>query len=90
MQGYRLSHMLINVLSHYLQEEGLRLGKVCPDWRWVGVAHLMWYNTPHAQELEELQRQLQGATDENIKKQLQLEISIAQAKRDIAEAKEVR
>ena len=79
---------LVNVLSHYLQGERVRLDKVYPDWYWVGVAHLMWYNTP--QELEELQRQLQGATDENIKKQLQQEISITKAKRDIAEAKEVR
>ena len=37
----------------------------------------------------ELQRQLQGATDENTKKQLQQEISITQAKRDVAEAKRV-
>ena len=75
----------MNVLSHYLQREKDRLGKVCPDWQWVGVAHLMWYDTP--QELEELQRQLQEATDENIKKQLQQEI---QAKRDVAEAIQVR
>ena len=79
---------LVNVLSHYLQGERVRLDKVYPDWHWVGEAHLMWYNT--LQELEELQRQLQGATDENIKKQLQQEISITKAKRDIAEAKEVR
>ena len=71
-----------------MQEESDRLDKVCLDWQWVGVAHLMWYNTP--QELEELQRQFEEATDVNTKKQLQQEISITQAKGEIAEAKEVR
>ena len=46
------------------------------------------YPTP--QEVEELQRQLQETTDENIKKQLQQEISIKQAKREIADFKAVR
>ena len=46
------------------------------------------YSTP--QELEKLQRQLQGTTDENTKKQLQQEISITQAKRKVAYSKTVR
>ena len=50
------------------------------------MAHLL--NTP--QELKELCCQLQETTDENTKKQLQQEISITEAKRDIASAKGVR
>ena len=46
------------------------------------------YSTP--QELKKLQRQLQGTTDENTKKQLQQEISITQAKRMVAYSKGVR
>ena len=46
------------------------------------------YNTP--QELEKLQHQLQETTDEKAKKQLQQEISITQAKREVAVAKWVR
>ena len=46
------------------------------------------YSTP--QEVEELQRQLQETTDENTKKQLQQEISIKQAKREVADSKRVR
>ena len=46
------------------------------------------YNTP--QELKELQHQVQETTDENIKKKLQQEISITQAKREVAHAKRVR
>ena len=46
------------------------------------------YSTP--QELKKLQRQLQGTTDENTKKQLQQEISITQAKRAVAYSKTVR
>ena len=43
-----------------------------------------------SQELEKLQRQLQGTTDETTKKQLQQEISITQAKREVTESKAVR
>ena len=50
----------------------------------------VWLISCESQELEELQRQLQGTTDENTKKQLQQEISITQAKREVAEAKAVR
>ena len=52
------------------------------------------YNT--LQEVEELQHQLQGATDKNTKKRIQEEISITQAKRElsitrvVADSKEVR
>ena len=48
------------------------------------------YSTP--QELEELQCQLQRTTvtDENTKKHLQQEISITEAKREIAQSKYVR
>jgi hypothetical protein len=46
------------------------------------------YCTP--QELKKLRCQLEGATDENTKKRLQEEISITQAKREVAEAKMVR
>ena len=46
------------------------------------------YSTP--QEVKELQRQLQDTTDENTKKQLQREISIKQAKWEVANSKVVR
>ena len=46
------------------------------------------YNT--LQEVEKLQHQLQETTDENIKKLLQEELSITQAKREVAESKQVR
>ena len=46
------------------------------------------YSTP--QELKNLQCQLQGTTDETTKKQLQQEISITQAKREVTESKAVR
>ena len=55
------------------------------EWVWLISCG---YNTP--QELEKLQDQLQETTDESTKKQLQQEISITQAKRDVAEAKRVR
>ena len=55
------------------------------EWVW----HISYgYSTP--QEVEELQRQLQGTTDEDTKKQLQQEISITQAKREVAYSKQVR
>ena len=55
------------------------------EWVW----HISFgYNTP--QELEKLQHQLERATDENTKRQLQQEISITQAMREVAEAKAVR
>ena len=75
----------MNVLSHYLQNEWHRLGQVCHEWVW----HISCgYSTP--QEVEKLQCQLQGTTDENTKKQLQQEISIKQAEREIAYSKWVR
>ena len=75
----------MNILSHYLQEERDRLGQVCHEWVW----HISCrYST--LQELEKLQHQLQGTTDENRKKQLQQEISITQAKREVADSKAVR
>ena len=46
------------------------------------------YNT--LQEVKKLQHQLQGTTDEDAKKHLQEELSITQAKREIAESKRVR
>ena len=46
------------------------------------------YNT--LQEVKKLHQKLQGTTDENTKKHLQEEISITQAKREIAESKQVR
>ena len=49
--------------------------------------NILYYNA--LQELKELQLQLEGTTDENIKKNLQQEIMI-QAKRGVAKAKEVR
>ena len=55
------------------------------EWVWLISCG---YNTP--QELEDLQHQLQETTDESTKKQLQQEISITQAKRDVADAKWVR
>ena len=55
------------------------------EWVWL-ISY--GYNTP--QELEDLQRQLQETTDESTKKQLQQEISITQAKREVADAKGVR
>ena len=55
------------------------------EWVWLISCG---YNTP--QELEKLQDQLRGTTDENEKKKLQQEISITQAKREVAEAKRVR
>ena len=55
------------------------------EWVWLISCG---YNTP--QELKKLQRQLQETTDENTKKQLQQEISITQAKREVADAKRVR
>ena len=55
------------------------------EWVWLISCG---YNTP--QELKELQHQLQETTDENTKKQLQQEISITQAKREVANAKRVR
>ena len=42
------------------------------------------------QEVKELQHQLQGTTDENLKIHLQEELSITQAKREVAESKRVR
>ena len=42
------------------------------------------------QEMEKLQHQLQGTTDENVKRHLQEKLSITQAKREIAESKRVR
>ena len=51
-----------------------------------GSSHV---DIPTPQELKELQRQLQGATDESTKKKVQQEISITQAKREVAEAKRV-
>ena len=42
------------------------------------------------QEVKKLQHQLQETTDENTKKHLQEELSITQAKREIAESKRVR
>ena len=42
------------------------------------------------QEVKKLQHQLQGTTDENVKRHLQEELSITQAKRDVAESKRVR
>ena len=55
------------------------------EWVWLISCG---YNT--SQELEGLQRQLQETTDENTKKQFQQEISIIQAKREVAYAKQVR
>ena len=46
------------------------------------------YNT--LQEMEKLQHQLQGTTDENAKQHLQEELSITQAKREVAHSKYVR
>ena len=55
------------------------------EWVW----HISYcYNT--LQEEENLQHQLQGTTDENLKIHLQEELSITQAKREIAESKRVR
>ena len=42
------------------------------------------------QEVKKLQHQLQGSADENVKKHLQEELSITQAKREVAESKAVR
>ena len=42
------------------------------------------------QEVKKLQHQLQGTTDESAKKHLQEEISITQAKSEVAESKRVR
>ena len=46
------------------------------------------YNT--LQEVKKLQHQLQGTTDENTKKHLQEELSITQAKREVAHSNYVR
>ena len=46
------------------------------------------YNT--LQEVKKLQHQLQVTTDENLKIHLQEELSVTQAKREIAESKQVR
>ena len=79
----------MNVLSHYLQEEGDRLDKVCHESeRELASLISCGYNTP--QELMKLQRQLQRTTDEITKKKLKQEISITQARREVAEAKRVR
>ena len=79
----------MNVLSHYLQWERDRLDKVCHESERELVSLISCgYNTP--QELEELRCQLQRTTDENTKKQLEQEVSITQAKREVAEAKRVR
>ena len=45
------------------------------------------YNT--LQEVKKHQHQLQGTTDENVKRHLQEELSITQAKREVAESKRV-
>ena len=54
----------------------------------MGVAHLLLIQT--LQEVKKLQHQLQGTTDEKAKKHLQEELSITQAKMEIAVSKRVR
>ena len=56
----------------------------------MGVAHLLYMCTNTLQEVKKLHQKLQESADENVKKHLQEELSIIQAKREIAESKRVR
>ena len=60
---------------------------VMSDSEWVWLISC-GYNTP--QEVKELKDQLQETTDESTMKQLQQEISITEAKGEVAAAKAVR
>ena len=74
------------VVSHYfyLQAEEKRLGKVCK--LVISESKLMF----QIQEVERLQRQLQTTTDGKIRKQLQDDIYLTEAKKELANSKAVR